>query len=259
MKRNVLPLLFLFQLQFLSICWYFLESICRKLCNNPEIKKMVHIHICFSSQRNCLIETVLFSTHNICLGWEIRKNNLIRTLNFIISIWWFFLRIGSTGTRMMTRMNRYPYDDPYEIVRKWQKDTNTHSSGFTKMLNICTKGCFAQTVYLFSCSKQNLCLCLFNFQNFVWTSWRPRNEAKCRMYLHVWLFSKKAFDLVNHNVLLKRFKYYKLSHEALTWFASDLGKRKQKGFLNNVYSEDKMITDGVPQGSIFGPLLFHVY
>ena len=70
---------------------------------------------------------------------------------------------------------------------------------------------------------------------------------------------KKAFDLVDHNVLLKKLKHYKLSHEALTWFASYLGKRKQKVSLNNVFSEDEIITDGVPQGSILGPLLFLMF
>ena len=70
---------------------------------------------------------------------------------------------------------------------------------------------------------------------------------------------KKAFDLVDHNVLLKKLKHYKLSHEALTWFASYLGKRKQKVFLNNVFSGDEIITDGVPRGSISGPLLFLMF
>ena len=70
---------------------------------------------------------------------------------------------------------------------------------------------------------------------------------------------KKAFDLVDHNVLLKKLKHYKLSDEALMWFASYLGKRKQKVSLNNVFSEDEIITDGVPQGSILGPLLFLMF
>ena len=70
---------------------------------------------------------------------------------------------------------------------------------------------------------------------------------------------KKAFDLVDHNVLLKKLKHYKLSDEALMWFASYLGKRKQKVSLNNVFSEDEIITDCVPQGSIMGPLLFLMF
>ena len=33
------------------------------------------------AQKNCLIETVLFITHNICFGWEIQKKKLLHTLN----------------------------------------------------------------------------------------------------------------------------------------------------------------------------------
>ena len=64
---------------------------------------------------------------------------------------------------------------------------------------------------------------------------------------------------MDHNVLLKKLKHYKLSDEALTWFASYLGKRKQKNSLNNVFSEEEIITDGVPQSSILGPLLFLMF
>ena len=63
---------------------------------------------------------------------------------------------------------------------------------------------------------------------------------------------KKAFDLVDHSLLLKKLKHYKLSNDKLLWFASYLSKRKQKVSLNNITSDDEMITDGVPQGSILG-------
>ena len=70
---------------------------------------------------------------------------------------------------------------------------------------------------------------------------------------------KKAFDLEDHRVLFKKLKQYKLSNEALSWFALYLRNRKQKVSLNNIISGDEMITDGVPQGSILGPLLFLVF
>ena len=54
---------------------------------------------------------------------------------------------------------------------------------------------------------------------------------------------------------------YKLSHEALTWFASYLGKIKQKGSLNNVFIQDEIITDVLCHtGHHFRPSTFaHVY
>ena len=70
---------------------------------------------------------------------------------------------------------------------------------------------------------------------------------------------KKAFDLVDHSLLLKKLKHYKLSENTLSWFASYLSSRKQKVSLNNITSDNELITDGVPQGSILGPLLFLMF
>lgn len=70
---------------------------------------------------------------------------------------------------------------------------------------------------------------------------------------------KKAFDLVDHKILLKKMKQYKLSDDSLSWFSSYLLNRKQKVSVNNAVSEDAYILDGVPQGSILGPLLFIMF
>ena len=70
---------------------------------------------------------------------------------------------------------------------------------------------------------------------------------------------RKAFDLVEHTLLLKKLKYYKISEETISWFSSYLLGRKQKVFVNNVLSESENIICGVPQGSILGPLLFLIF
>ena len=70
---------------------------------------------------------------------------------------------------------------------------------------------------------------------------------------------RKAFDLVDHTLLLKKLKYYKLSEETISWFSSYLMGRKQKVFVNNTFSEAEYIICGVPQGSILGPLLFLLF
>ena len=71
--------------------------------------------------------------------------------------------------------------------------------------------------------------------------------------------TRKAFDLVDHTLLLKKLKYYKLSEETISWFSSYLMGRKQKVFVNNTFSEAENIICGVPQGSILGPLLFLLF
>ena len=70
---------------------------------------------------------------------------------------------------------------------------------------------------------------------------------------------RKAFDNVNHDILLKKLEHYGIRGNALKWFRSYLPNRKQYVSLNGECSESKHITCGVPQGSCLGPLLFLIY
>ena len=70
---------------------------------------------------------------------------------------------------------------------------------------------------------------------------------------------RKAFDTVEHDILLQKLYHYGIRGNALQWFNSYLSNRHQYVNYNNTSSDMKLITCGVPQGSILGPLLFLLY
>ena len=70
---------------------------------------------------------------------------------------------------------------------------------------------------------------------------------------------KKAFDTVDHGILLEKMKFYGISGIEHDWFRSYLNNRKQFCKVNGVSSDIKYIDIGVPQGSCLGPLLFLLY
>ena len=70
---------------------------------------------------------------------------------------------------------------------------------------------------------------------------------------------RKAFDTVNHEILLRKLLHYGIRGKVLFWFKSYLTNRKQYVSYNGECSELKQIACGVPQGSCLGPLLFLLY
>ena len=75
----------------------------------------------------------------------------------------------------------------------------------------------------------------------------------------VYIDLKKAFDTTNHAILLRKLANYGLGLGSLRFFASYLGNRSQKCYVNGVLSSASELRCGVPQGSILGSLFFLIY
>ena len=69
----------------------------------------------------------------------------------------------------------------------------------------------------------------------------------------------KAFDCIPHDLLIAKLSAYGLSSDSFCYIYSYLKDRKQCFQVNNKQSEFDTIISGVPQGSIFGPILFNIF
>ena len=83
--------------------------------------------------------------------------------------------------------------------------------------------------------------------------------SKKEHIIGIFMDLSKAFDTIDHNILLKKLRTYGIRGTALDWFKSYLFNRRQFVSFKSSASNISSINCGVPQGSILGPLLFLIY
>ena len=69
-----------------------------------------------------------------------------------------------------------------------------------------------------------------------------------------------AFDVIDHGILYQRLEYtFGISGSALAWIKSYLGNSSQQVAIGSALSDSRALTIGVPQGSVLGPRLLHIF
>ena len=102
-----------------------------------------------------------------------------------------------------------------------------------------------------NCSTQKAILDIVN---------KIQNNIDKRLYsCGIFIDLKKAFDTVDHSILLHKLHHYGIRRMINDWFSSYLSIRMQSNKIGPIVSSKVRTVCGVPQGSVLGPLLFLIY
>ena len=83
-------------------------------------------------------------------------------------------------------------------------------------------------------------------------------EKKCNIDV-IYLDFSKAFDKVDHSILMQKVKQFGIQGKIYTWLENFLSNRYQQVIVDGILSNKEQVISGVPQGTVLGPLLFLIY
>ena len=94
--------------------------------------------------------------------------------------------------------------------------------------------------------------------NYVVSDWKKEIDDK-NCVVAEFLDLKRAFETVDHKILLNKLEKYGIRNTERKWFKNFIYDRTQKTSVNNNISDSATVATGVPQGTILGVLLFLLY
>lgn len=132
--------------------------------------------------------------------------------------------------------------------KAFEKILHCRLSKFIDQHNILTENQFG------FCKNKSTELALLHQKEYILTQFE--NKA---LVIGIFVDFSKAFDLVNHELLIKKLACYGIRGTAGLLITSYLSNRTQVVHINDAYSSVSPVVPGAPQGSILGPLLFNLY
>ena len=97
------------------------------------------------------------------------------------------------------------------------------------------------------------------FLHFTDKIYNALNQKPSASTLAIFIDLKKAFDTVDHDILLQKMEHYGIRGISSSWFKNYLSDREQFVSINGIESGTMKMISGVPQGSVLEPLLFPIF
>ena len=169
----------------------------------------------------------------------------------VLSTFFFtFLPLLTNSSKNTEQYIQYSGKDKCNIVlsKMFQKLMCARLDSYLKSNNILCTNQFG------FCKNSNTSHAIIEFLYYVYSS-LDKKQSTIALYLD---FSK-AFDTVNHEILMSKLQHNGIRGVMQSWFKSYLSNRKQYVSVKNISSSMSNISLGVPQGSVLGPVLFFVH